>query len=177
MKHIHVRFREIDWRRGNGAVYFCLVLCVLMCSMMMLLMQYSDVRFTQSLAASRSDMIADSAAVYAQSYDFNYNKPQAETMVTLLTSYNNAASNKYELTTALSFPANNKLTVIAEVMVPKFFATTDGSDMFVVKDSATVKSVDVFGDIFVVPESFGHENQTESPNDIPGDAGADLTVP
>lgn len=177
MEKLIKRFQTVSWTRGNGSIYFCLVLCVVMGYMMMLLMQYSDVRFAQDLAASRSDMIADSAAVYAQSYDYKYNKSQAEAMVTLLTTYNNQASDKYELTTKLAFPADDVLTISATVRVPKFFSSPGDEGLFVVKDYAVVKSVDVFGDIFIVPESMGHASEPPSPENIPGTGGADLAVP
>lgn len=177
MKRVVTKLRAISWKRGSGAIYFCLILCVLMAFMMMLLMQYSDVRFAQDLAASRSDMIADSAAVYAQSYDYKYNKSQAEAMVTLLTTYNNRASNKYELTTSLAFPADDLLTVEAPVKVPKFFSDSEKDDLFIVKDSAAVKSIDVFGDIFIVPESMGGHAAEPTVPPTPGTGGADLSSP
>ena len=170
------QFRTINWKRGNGSIYFGLLICVMSVFMMIPLMEYSNVRFVQDIASSRADMIADSVAVYAQSYDYKYNKSQAATMATLLTTYNNNASNKYELTTNLSFSDDDMLTVKSTVKAPVFFPDMAGDEWLTAHDSSTVKSVDVFGDVFVVPESLGHENEPEEA-DIIGNGGADLASP
>jgi len=142
--------------------------------MMMLLMEFSNVRFVQDVASSRADMIADSVAVYAQSYDYKYNKAQASVMSTLLTTYNNNASNKFILTTKLSFPSDDVLNVQTTVKAPVFFPDMAGDEFLVVKDDATVKSVDIFGDVFIVPESMRHANQSDDGVDA---GNADLISP
>ena len=89
MKTLIGRFMEISWRRGNGACYACLIISLLAAIMLVLHMECSNIMYASAVASTRSDMIADSAALYAQSYDYKYNKAQAETMATLLTAYNN----------------------------------------------------------------------------------------
>lgn len=177
MRHLLLtQYRMINWKRGNGSIYFGLIICVMAVFMMIMLMEFSNVRFVQDITSSRADMIADSVAVYAQSYDYKYNKSQAATMATLLTTYNNNASNKYDLTTNLSFSGDDVLTVKSTVKAPVFFPGLAGNEWLTAHDSSTVKSVNVFGNVFVVPESLGHKNEPKE-TDVVGNGGADLASP
>ncbi|NLT15959.1 MAG: hypothetical protein GXY05_16670 [Clostridiales bacterium] len=177
-----VRFiNTIDWKRGNASVLFCVTVILVMTFIMVILMEYSNIRYANGLAASRSDMIADSAAVYAQSFDFKYNKAQAEEMTRLLTEYNNKDNEKYQLNTKITFSEdlnkNDLLTVETTVEVPVFFPGLVGTDSVHAKTSTTVASIDIFKGIFVVPESIGHQQQQiqDGINADPG--GADAVMP
>lgn len=169
MKRFISRFKKISWRRGNGACYACLIISLMAAVMLVLHMECSNIMYASAVASTRSDMIADSAALYAQSYDYKYNKAQAETMATLLTAYNNGTSGRYELTSSISFPDDDLLTVQCNVQTFFYFPGLAGHDTLTVYDEASVRSVDVWGDIFVVPDSVGHAS---APNTQPptGDA-------
>ena len=172
MKTLIGRFMEISWRRGNGACYACLIISLLAAIMLVLHMECSNIMYASAVASTRSDMIADSAALYAQSYDYKYNKAQAETMATLLTAYNNGTSGRYELASSISFPDDDLLTVKCDVQTFFYFPGLAGHETLTVSDEASVRSVDIWGDIFVVPDSVGHAS---SPGTTP--PVGDLSVP
>lgn len=160
MKHLIERFQTIHWRRGNGACHACLIISLLATVMLVLHMECSNIMYASAVASTRCDMIADSAALYAQSYDYKYNKAQAETMTTLLTAYNNGTSGRYELTSSITFPDDDLLTVKCDVQTFFYFPGLTGHETLTVSDEASVKSVDIWGDIFVVPDSVGHASSS-----------------
>ena len=74
----------------------------------------------------------------------------------------------------MSFPSDDVLNVQTTVKAPVFFPDMAGDEFLVVKDDATVKSVDIFGDVFIVPESMRHANQSDDGVDA---GNADLISP
>lgn len=170
MEMLKERIRNINWKSGNGSAYACLVIAVMAAFMLVLHMEYSNIMYARAASSTHADAIADSAAVYAQSYDYAYNQSQAETMMTLLTAYNNGTTGRYELTSNLQFPADDTLKLTCNVQTYFYYPSLSGHETFTVSDTSTVKSVDIWGDIFVVPDSLGHAN-TPTPSSPPvGDA-------
>lgn len=150
--------RTIDWHRGSASCLLIMAIAILAVSMMYLYMTIVNIGYTQSIATTRGDAIADSAAVYAQSYDYKYNHAQAELMTSLLTQYNNNASDFYNIETAISFWDGNaddtikeSLTVKTKVSAPAFYPDLIGSDKIFAVSESTVSSVDIYGDVLVVP--------------------------
>lgn len=169
-----MRIKEIHWNKGNGAAYACLIISLLAAFLLVMHMEYSNIMYARTISSTRSDAIADSAALYGQSYDYQYNKAQSEIMTTLLTAYNNGASDRYELSSSLDFPADDTLSVTCWAETFFYFPGLTGHDLLTVSDKATVKSVDIWGDIFVVPDSLGHAS---TPPPVPGGNGGDVSVP
>lgn len=143
---------RLDWRRGTASLIICMSITLLIVFLLVLYMTFMNILYANTVATTRADAIADSVAVYAQSYDYEYNRSQAETMTNLLTDYNNNASSFYELETAISFPKDNVLTVKCAVRTPTFYPDMVGSEYVYSYAESTVESVDVWGDVLVVPE-------------------------
>jgi len=120
--------------------------------LLVLYMVLVNILYINSVAATRTDAIADSAAIYAQSYDYKYNKAQAEIMVNLLTAYNNTTSDFYSISAGISFPNDNTLKVKTVVSTPAFYPDMMGSDTLYAFTETSVTSVDIFGDVLMVPE-------------------------
>ena len=152
------------------------MIAVMAAFMLVLHMEYSNIMYARAASSTHADAIADSAAVYSQSYDYAYNQSQAEIMTTLLTAYNNGTTGRYELTSDLQFPADDTLTLTCHVQTYFYSPSLTGHDTFTVSDTSTVKSVDIWGDIFVVPDSLGHTS-TPPPSFPPsGDAFDAATI-
>lgn len=143
--------RQVDWKRGSASLIIIMCMSLLACFLLVLYMTMLNVTYANSIAMTRTDAIADSAAVYAQSYDYDYNKTQAEIMVNLLTTYNNATSDFYKISAAVSFPDDRTLTVKSVVTTPTFYPDMLGDDQLYSLQETTVKSVDIFGDVLQVP--------------------------
>jgi hypothetical protein len=145
---------------------------------MILYLVYMNVMYVNIVATTRSDTIADSAAVYAQSYDYKYNKAQAETMVNLLTVYNNRTSDFYNLSTGISFSDDKTLTVKCIASTPTFYPDLMGSDTVYGFAETSVTSVDIWGDVLVVPENIATkkaEAEEDAANNI-NSSDADLAL-
>lgn len=115
-----------------------------------LMVEYNNASFAKILAMTYSDSMADSVAVYSQSYDYQYNKGQARTMLETLTEYNQQYT-PYQIDTEISFPDDNVLTVSCSAEIPTVFSALTGRDKITAIQKTTVRSVDVYKDIFVVP--------------------------
>lgn len=120
--------------------------------LVIMLTEYSNVMYGETLAVTRCDMIADSSAIYAQSYDYNYNRHHAREMTTLLTELNNDAADNCEFFTNISFPSGDVLTIQCVAKVPTTYGDLADKDYYYISRYSSVKSVDVYGDVFVVPE-------------------------
>lgn len=173
--------QTINWRRGSASCLLIMAISILAVSMMYLYMTIVNIGYTQSIATTRGDAIADSAAVYAQSYDYKYNHAQAELMTSLLTQYNNNVSDFYNIETAISFgdggtddTIKESLTIKTKVSAPAFYPDLIGSDKIFAVSEATVSSVDIYGDILVVPpgQSYNQshmDDMTIPPSTLPDD--------
>lgn len=178
--------KDIQWKKGAGVFLLSTMMCLLCLLLMVLIMEFATVNYTEALASTRSDLIADAVAVYAQSYDYCFNERQAEQMCSLLTTYNNASS-QYTLTTSISFPSEpprvSSMDRVADVVTVDCVATTKpyypelfGTDSISIRKSSTVRSVDIYGDIFVVPgdlaESEARDEMTDLTEDLNSVAGS-----
>lgn len=169
--------KKIQWKRGAGVLFLSMTMCLLCVFLMILLMEFSNINFTRTVSTTRCDAIADSVAVYAQSYDYKYNQRQAENMLQLLTTYNNNASPAYELETTIQFPDEDVLKTTCKAKTEPYYPEIMGIDVVTVTNEATVKSVDIYGDIFVVPGDIAqeqHEGMTHTPTDVVPGSGDDI---
>jgi|GEM_PF-5149316 len=155
--------KKIDWKKGSGVLLLGTLMSILGLFLMILVMEFSNIQYCNTISTTRTDAIADSTAIYAQSYDYMYNQRQAETMSEMLTAYNNSISTKYDIETSISFPEDDVLDLTCVTYVHTYYPQLMGKTLFYIKNDTTVKSVDVYGDIFVVPESMsGHDSLTNS---------------
>lgn len=162
--------RKIDWRRGSGTFLATFAITLMTVALTFMYLAFSDSLYTNVIATTRADAVADSVALYAQSYDYKYNKGQAGIMTTLLGTYNTNASNNYSIVTSVSFPADDVLSVRCEALVARIFPTMTG-DYSAAAHNTEIKSVDIWGDVLVVPESVGqHTDDTPPPNAEDADA-------
>ena len=102
---------KVDWKQGSASLLVTMCMTLLIVVLMILYMVSANILYANSIAMTRTDAIADSAAVYAQSYDYKYNKSQAEIMTNLLTAYNNQSSDFYSISTGISFSDDNTMNV------------------------------------------------------------------
>lgn len=162
--------RTINWKRGNATLIASLAIIFLILTMTWLYMVLADSMYVNAVAATRADATADAAAIYAQSYDYKYNKAQAGIMTTLLGTYNNAAADgKYWLVTTVTFPEDDVLTVRCDAAIARVFP--DYAGPYAVNSfETTVKSVDIYGDVVVVPDGFGDPKPEDDRVSNPGDA-------
>lgn len=154
------------------------MICIMAVFMLILYMTIFNATYISSVAVTRTDAIADSAAVYAQSFDYNYNKSQAEIMTELLKTYNSEAVNPLTYSAEISFVDNvgdrnrnsNTLTVTGRATGPALYPDLMKTDTLTAQSKTTVKSVDIWGDIFVVPDEIGNNRDTEEPTVDASDA-------
>ena len=59
--------RQVDWKRGSASLIIIMCMSMLACFLLVLYMTMLNVTYANSIAMTRTDAIADSAAVYAQS--------------------------------------------------------------------------------------------------------------
>lgn len=168
---------RIDWRRGAGSMMLSVAFMLAMIALLVLYLTVFNCTYAATLVSTRTDAIADSVAVYSQSFDYRYNESQGELMRSLLTQYNNS-SDFYDLTTSVDFgeanittPGGNRirqtLTVNGSATVPALYPDLMGTDSLTATASVEVDSVDIFGDTIVVPpEPEAHE--TPAPSATPG---------
>lgn len=162
---------KIDWHKGSASLLLCAFLSMAILAAIIIYLLMFSFGYAQSIAVTRCDAIADSTAVYAQSYDYKYNKSQADLMTSLLTTYNNTTSKYYSLSSSLTFPKDDILKVNVVVKTPAFFSTKYVYSPW----STQVKSVDIWGDILVVPDSIGKDNH-QTPDTPPNANDADGSV-
>lgn len=143
---------KIDWKRGSASLIIMMCLSLLTVFLLVLYMVCMNIMYINSVAATRTDAIADSAALYAQSYDYKYNKSQAEIMTNLLTTYNNSTSDFYSITSSITFPEDNVLKIKTVTQTPTFYPDMMGSDTLYAFTETSVTSVDIYGDVLMVPE-------------------------
>ena len=156
--------RKIKWNKGSGVLFLGVLVSMMALVLMILVMEFSNIQFCNTLSQTRADLIADSSAIYAQSYDYNYNQRQAEIMAELLTAYNNSVSEKYDIETVLSFPEDDTLTLSCTTYVHTYYPQLMGKTIIYTQNESTVKSVDIYGDIFVVPESLSNYDSMTNAN-------------
>lgn len=151
--------KEIRWNKGSGT--FIATLCITLMAMALVFMYlaFTDSMYAGVISRTRSDAIADSTAVFAESYDYKFNQAQAAIMVELLTDYTNNAldGDKYEITSNLTFPtgassnsrAVDSLRIDVIAKIARIFPSVTGENAYA-GYSTTVTSVDIYGDTFVV---------------------------
>lgn len=146
------RIKRIQRKRGSGMILMGVYMSLLALLLCILVSEYANVMYGEVLAVSRCDTIADSAAVYAQSYDYAYNKNDARDMAYLLSELNNEAlGDNLTLSSTITFPADNILSVQCYTQIPTGYEGITGDLYYYASHTTSVKSVDVYGDIFVVP--------------------------
>lgn len=153
MKKLHIKEQicDIDWHKGNGCMLFCSLMLLVGLYLMIFVMEVGNLQYTRSASMVRADAIADSSAVFAQSFDWNYNKPQAEIMAAYLTTFNNAANDEFDLTTEITFPEDNLLTVKTAVTRGTYYPSLAGESSVTYHATSSVRSLDVYGKILLVP--------------------------
>jgi hypothetical protein len=167
--------KKISWKKGSASLIIIMATVLMTIYLLLLYMTLTNILYSNTVATTRTDIIADSTAVYAQSYDYKYNKSQADIMATLLTTYNDAVSDSYSLTSNIFFPQDDTLKIKTTVRTRTFYPELLGSNFIYSYGEATVKSVDVWGDILVVPSEIGNNNHQYTPtvdtNDVDGVLG------
>lgn len=171
-----MKAKKIDWTQGSASLIIMMAMALLAVALLVLYMTITNITYANTIACTRTDAIADSAAIYAQSYDYKYNKAQADIMTTLLTAYNNAASDYYNLTAVLLFPEDDVLTVKSYAATPAFYPDLMGTEQIYGRCETSVKSVDIWGDVLVVPDEIGNQ-QHEAPDTPPNSGDADAVAP
>lgn len=165
---------KIDWKKGNATLLASLAVIMLLVAMTCMYIAFADSMYVSAIASTRADATADAAAIFAQSYDYKYNKAQAGIITSLLGKYNNEASDNYILTTSVTFPYDDVLTVRCEAVIGRIFPGLI-SPYAATYDEATVKSVDIYGEVVVVPEDFGGPKPEDPPP--PNSEDADIAMP
>lgn len=169
---------KIDWRKGSATLIVIAMMCVMSVFMLILYMTIFNITYISSVAITRTDAIADSAAVYAQSYDYNYNKSQAEIMTELLRTYNSDSVTPLTYSAEINFVDNvgdrnrnsNTLIVTGRATGPALYPDLMKTKTLTAQSQTTVKSVDIWGDIFVVPDEIGNNRDTAEPTVDTSDA-------
>lgn len=169
--------RKVDWREGSASLIIVATTCVATIFMLVLYMTFVNITYISSVAITRTDAIADSAAVYAQSYDYNYNKSQAEIMTELLKTYNSDVMTPLSFSAEVSFIDNvgdrnhnsNTLVVTGKATGPAMYPSLMNTNTLTARSQTVVKSVDIWGDIFVVPDEIGNNRDAETPSVDSGD--------
>ncbi len=169
LKQIQARCKQIQWNQGVVCIMSILVITIFLFALVALMMWYSNYFYCSTISMTRADAIADGVAVYAQSFDYEYNKAQGDIMTSLLTRENNELSNKYTLDTSLVYgDRNDQLTIWCTAVAPNLFPSVAG-ETIEVQSNTTVTSVDIWGDIFIVPDSMG-THVTPTPAPAPSDS-------
>ena len=175
--------RKIDWKKGSGSLLFTCSIAIMSVWLVIFYLAIVSRNYSIAAATTRCDAIADSVAVYAQSYDYKYNHAQAQIMATTLTQYNSEALPNGELTSELSFETGpdsrhpETLTIKVKAKTPAPFADDPNANI-VAQAETSVTSVDIYVDILVIPPG-----QSEVQNNIdnyvtPGEnPDNSLTVP
>lgn len=162
--------KKIDWKRGSGTLVIMAAIIVLITFSLWLYLTVFNVTFTRSLVTTKADIIADSVAAYAQSYDYQYNQSQAELMTNILTQLNSSSTRGLALSTQLTFSDGSGGNIKQSMHVrcdAEFDSLLPGIGGTVHASSdATVDSVDVFGDIFVVPGRTPTPPESSSGDDV-----------
>lgn len=144
--------KQIHWRQGAGVFIVGVTIMLMAVMFMVLIMESANIQRCQLIADTRSDLIADSTAVYAQSFDYKYNKEQGRAMVSLLTDKNNEVSSGFQIRTDLTYLEDDTLNVSCICETNTFYPGIIGVASVIKQASATVKSVDVYGDVLYVPD-------------------------
>lgn len=166
--------RKINWNKGNATLLASMSIILLLVALTWMYIAFADSMYVSAIASTRADATADAAAIYAQSYDYKYNKAQAGIMTTLLGTYNNSTAVDYQLVTSVTFPEDDTLTVRCEAVIGRIFPSLV-SPYAAAGHETTVKSVDIYGDVVVVPEGFGDPKPDDTSQANPGDA--DISMP
>lgn len=116
-----------------------------------LMMIYSSLFYGKAVVQTRTDAIADSAAVYGQAFDYKYNQGQAIAMTEELVKRNNEENPVFELNAQIDFPEDDLLTIHGEVTSPMLYSNLTGTNTITSNAESSVRSVDVYGDIWVIP--------------------------
>lgn len=138
------KLKQIKWREGNSILVLGTFAIVLVVFFGLLIAQLSQNLYLDIVCTTRADAIADSTALYAQSYDYQYNKSQAEIMSEIMTDANNDNSN-YHIVTEIDFIDDNTLAVYCEAETERF-VQLNGVDPTISSSTITeVRSVDPYG--------------------------------
>lgn len=146
-----MKIKKIELRKGSGVFFIGCTLCLLAIFLTILYVETANAMYSNTIAMTRSDIIADSSAVFSQSYDYNYNQDQARIMGALLTDLNNESNPNYEISSVMYFPEDNVLTVDCTAKTKSSYTSFTGVDFYSSTKTSTIRSVDVYGEILVVP--------------------------
>lgn len=158
-----IKLVKLNHRKGAGTMLFGLTIMMLALAFMLMLIEYSRVVYSRTIAQTRGDAIADSVAVYAQVWqvDYSYNQEQARTMLDTITELNDPSHgdsiNGYDLQTAISFPADDVLTVSCTSKVMSAYPNISGASCYTHLKETTVRSKNIYEDVVIVP---GYEEET-----------------
>ena len=143
MESIIKHFKSIDWRRGNGMMIITATISVLIMVFVLIIMENNNIYTTAAIAQTRADVIADSAAVYSVTYDYEFNIREAYEMAALLTAYNNTEKTTIVTSAAVKEVAgkNSLIEVSVEAKNKFFFVEYEGNKNFSVKRDAAVRVV------------------------------------
>ncbi|MBQ8135199.1 MAG: hypothetical protein IJ192_12470 [Clostridia bacterium] len=144
------RIKQIDWHKGSGSILLGLCFCVVSLMMCLLIYEYCNVYCSEAFTQTRTDLIADGAAEYANEYgelDENKARDMAQQLA-ILNSYNRRedillsvgtrsldASNNYDATLGY----DNTVDIVVRVENPFLFQ----NNTFETKTSATTRIVPV----------------------------------
>ena len=112
---------KICWKSGNASLISASFLLLLGVVLIILLTECSNLYWCNTVVTTRTDAIADGAALYAQSYDWKLNKPQAQIMSAMLTTANDSDTDRYKLSTSVSFQDDSTMTVKGTASTKYFY--------------------------------------------------------
>lgn len=152
-----IKFVKFSHRKGAGTMLLGLTVMMLALVFMILLVEQSRVSYAQTIAQTRGDAIADSVAVYAQAWqiDYSYNQEQARSMLDTITELNDPSHgdnvNGFDIQTAISFPADDILTVSCTAKVLSAYPNITNSSSYTFLKESSVKSKNIYEDVVIVP--------------------------
>lgn len=162
-----LKFVRFSHKKGAGTMVLGITVMMLALAFMIMLIEFSRIGFSRTIAQTRSDAIADSVAVYAQAWqiDYSYNQEQARAMLNKLTELNDPSTgdavNGFDLQTSISFPSDNDLTVGCTAKVASAYPNLSGADYYTIFKETTVRSKNIYEGVVIVP---GYTSNTAASN-------------
>lgn len=142
---------QIRWKRGSAAMLLGVFIMLIGVSLLLLVTECGNLYWANTVVTTRVDAVADGAAVYAQSYDWKLNKPQAQIMTAMLTTANDDDTDRYKLFTSVTFEDDTKMTVKGTVSTDYLYPSYHDTEEYIVSAQTNVEAIDAYGDILVVP--------------------------
>lgn len=175
--------QKINWAQGSGSMIIIALITMMTIYLLLLYMTITNIFYAKTVATSRTDLIADSVAVYAQSYDYSFNKSRAEEMRGVLTDYNNTTTDAFTISTTLDFPepiSSNDSIIdrlkISSIVQTVFWYGNTNNYIYTTAESI-VDSIDIWKDILVVPDNIGNNEHKPTEDPItPSDEQEDILV-